>query len=174
MQTPDDTGARLSRRHRLAGALVGAVWLALLVNALRFVAVYGSELPIEDDLEVPDILRNGGLSWSFLWSQHNEHRNPISRLIQFGLYRLTGDIRSGMYFEVLLLALLALAMIVAARRLRGHASWTDLVFALLWMHTGNSENLLMGHQISLMLPITLVGLVIVAFALHPRGLQASK
>lgn len=142
---------------RAATFVVWGVWLAMLVGATAFVALFGSRVLFQDDLSLVDVLAlHPGDLLGYAWLQHNEHRIPLPRAIQWAFYALTGDVRSGCYVSIALLASSAAGMIVAARRLRGRTSLADVVFPLLFLHTGNAENLLMGFQIALMLPAALV------------------
>ncbi len=166
--SPSDS-ARSGGRSRLADLFVWGTFALLLANAIRFVAQYGPRVMLMDDLSVglTEVVPRG-LTFANFWNFHNEHRIPVPRAIQYALYQATGDIRSGMYFSVALLAAIAAATIVAARRLRGRASWTDAVFAVVWLQTGNCENLLMGFQLSLILPTALVCAIVLNGILDPR------
>ncbi|MBL8863798.1 MAG: glycosyltransferase [Planctomycetes bacterium] len=136
--------------------LVWGTWLGLVTGAVVFIATYGSQIPFLDDLEILRLwMPTPERSLHGLWALHNEHRIPIPRLIQAGLLELTWDIRSGMYAQVVIHGAVSAAMILVARRLRGRTSWTDAFFPLIWLHIGNSNNLLMGWQISLALPTAL-------------------
>ena len=44
---------------------------------------------------------------SWLWSQHNEHRIPLPRLLMLGIYRLKPDFRVPMFVNVFLMAVLS-------------------------------------------------------------------
>ena len=82
--------------------------LTLLVKDAR-------NIPFSEDwLLVPALTGHepNVITWS--WAQHNEHRNPLSRLILFALLKMThGDFRAGMYFNVIVLGVLAASMIIA-------------------------------------------------------------
>jgi hypothetical protein len=153
-------------------AFVWLAWIAMTCNALRFIVKYGSREMAQDDLWlVLPRIDPAGLSWEMLWALHNEHRNPLPCALQYGLYRLTGDMRSGNACTVAILAGIAFVMIALARRLRGRLTWTDALFPIVWLETGNVENLLMGYQMSLMLPTALASLVMMLIATSPRGLS---
>ncbi|HEX3151999.1 MAG TPA: hypothetical protein VHR66_28255, partial [Gemmataceae bacterium] len=91
----------------------------------------------------------------WLWELHNEHRFPLPRLIYLGLFRLTGDLRTGCYVSLLGISLVAAGLMRLARRIRGQASLADAVFPLLLMHVGQDENLYMGYQLAFMLTAAL-------------------
>jgi glycosyltransferase involved in cell wall biosynthesis len=144
-------------RAMAAPLFVGVVWLAMFWSANHFVATYASVIPFQDDLELaPQFVPGSPLVGSWIFDFHNEHRVPIAGLLMVGLTRLTSDIRSGMYGEVVILGLVSLAMILFMQRLRGRTSVSDAFFPLLWLHCGNCENLLMAFQLSLMLPVACV------------------
>jgi hypothetical protein len=160
-----------SRGDRLARTLVWLVFALMLANGGRFIATYASRVMIQDDISIAAPLLTSGLTWDYLWSLHNEHRFPLPHLIQYSLYAASGDIRSGMWFSLALLALVAAASIAVARAVRGRTSWTDAAFPLAWLSTGNCENLLMGFQLSLMLPTALVVAILLIGVVHGRPLS---
>jgi hypothetical protein len=58
----------------------------MVAAALWLVASCGSNVPIWDDLGmVPTITNHQPIAVSWLWSQHNEHRAPVPRLLYLGL-----------------------------------------------------------------------------------------
>src|SRR5438132_621057 len=129
----------LSERSRLSIALIVlVVWGMMVIAELVFVWEYGSNVPSWDGWDmVPTLTGAQPVTWSWLWSQHNEHRVPLPRLILLGLNKVTIlDFRGGMYLEVCIMATLAAAMIVVARRLRGTTSYTDLFFPLILLDWG--------------------------------------
>jgi len=160
---------------RLAFAFVLLVWLALLVRAHLFVAAHAARFPISDDVAIWSLTPPlGDLSWGSLWSLHNEHRVPLPKLIQFGLSELTGDLRAIMYLELELLGGSALALLLVARRLRGRSSLADVFFPLVWLHTGNAENMLASWQLVETLPIALVCALLALAASSPRPLRSTQ
>ena len=78
------------------------VWLALTAAGLGFVAEFGPRIPLGDDYDVVPVIAGARpLSAGYLWSQLNEHRLPMSRLVLIGLDRLTGhEFRAGMFCSV--------------------------------------------------------------------------
>ena len=82
---------------------------------------------------------------------------PVPRLIFLGLNRLTTiDMRVTMYFDVLVMAALAAAMILTATRLRGRPSAADAFFPLVLLHWGQAANLLWGWQLQFFASVALV------------------
>ncbi|MBL8859202.1 MAG: glycosyltransferase [Planctomycetes bacterium] len=152
--------------------LVGLVALIMSVQLVSYVHTNSSPFPMWDDLEyVPLIQPDFHWTADEAWALHNEHRIPLPRWLGSQIYGWTHDIRTVMYFNAALLIGLAFAMMLVARKVRGRTSLVDVVFPFLWLHTGNSENLLMGFQIALTLPTLLVSAVLlIAIAKKRAGL----
>jgi hypothetical protein len=153
------------RRRIATGALIAwATWSAMLLAALLFVWRFGSNVPSWDDWDmIPVLTRHQPVTWDWLWSQHNEHRVPLPRLVFLGLDRLFGvDMRVTMYFDVLLMAVVAAGMIVTAVRLRGRASAADAFFPMALLSLGQSANLLWGWQLQFFASVTIACLALLA------------
>ena len=149
-------------RSRLATVFVWSVWLAMLAGAVAYVASFSPAVPMQDDLSLVEARwLDRELFFTRLWNQHNEHRIPLPRLVMWSLDRTTGYFLASSFVSIALWAAIAAGMIVVARRLRGHTSTADAFFPLLWLHTGNSENLLMEFQVSLALPTALVCAILI-------------
>lgn len=147
----------------LASGFVWSVWLLLTVGTAAFIARYGSNVPSWDDWDmVPTLTGNQPVTLEWLWSQHNEHRVPVPRLLLLGLHALVGvDFRTPMYFNLFAVALLAATMIVAAGRLRGRVLWTDAFFPIVLLHWGQAANLLWGWQLQFYASAILSGIILV-------------
>lgn len=123
----------LTRLARFAPLLV---WGALIV-CVAFSAITichdGKRYPCADDWdEVPALTGATPITLSYLWSQHNEHRIFVPRLIMLTTLRLShADYRAPVLFDLAALGLLAAAMILTARKLRGRTRYADALFALL-------------------------------------------
>jgi glycosyltransferase involved in cell wall biosynthesis len=151
-----------------APVFVWATWLGMTVAGWVFVKRYGSSIPFWDDLEIaPYVGRQSYVPLEWFWRGHNEHRIAIPKLIFLGLMRLYEDFRALMWCQVFLLSLVALAMILTARRLRGRTSYTDAFFPLLWLTWGNASNLLMGFQVSLILPSAITCAILMLMVARP-------
>jgi hypothetical protein len=139
------------------------VWVAMTLVALGFVLVFGSNAPYADEWEfVPALLGKDPLS-SWLWTQHNEHRLPLSRAIYYTLFQITHDFRTGMFLQVAMLSVLALGLMRLAAHLRGRSDWVDVFFPVALLHVGHWENFVMGYQLCFALFCCLVsGLAVVA------------
>lgn len=166
---------RAAPRRPSAGSLFAwSVWALTTVAALWLVAHYGRNVPQWDDWEMAPVLAGAQpVTPSWLWSQHNEHRIPLPRLLLLSLVRVSGnDFRAGMVFNVLALAALAAALMVAARRVRGSPSWADAFFPLILLHWGHAENLLWGWQVGFV-SSTAVALALLAI-LAVRGNRLTR
>lgn len=153
----------LRDRDTGSGLFVIGVWAALFVAALAFVVKDGPAFPRWDDFAlIPVLTGEQSVTPGWLWSQHNEHRVPLPRLVLLGLLRLSrNDFRAGMFFNVVALAAAALASAVVARRRRGAWRETDAVFALGLLHLGHEANLLWAWQVQFVLSTALaVGLLL--------------
>lgn len=158
-------------RHgpRLELALVFAAWAVMSVLAWLFVATYASPIPFQDDTElIAGLLPGAKLDWHFWWVPANEHRIVIPRAIYMALLGLTHDFRGAMFFQVVAQSLLALALILFARRLRGSTRAIDAFFPLLLLHWGNAANFLLGMQITIAVP-TVLTCAFLMLALARRG-----
>jgi hypothetical protein len=144
-------------RPRLGAALAWGVWIAMSAAALLLLARFASNVPSWDDWDmVPVLTHNQPVTWDWLWSQHNEHRVPLPRLLFLGLNRLTvTDMRVTMYFDVLVMAALAAAMLLAAARLRGRPSAADAFFPFALLNWGQAANMLWGWQLQFFASVAL-------------------
>lgn len=145
---------------------VWAAWLVMLAAALLFVRAYGSNVPSWDDWDmVPTLTRAQPVTVEWLWSQHNEHRVPLPRLLFLGLNRLTTvDFRVTMYADVFAVGLLAAAFAWTAAQVRGRASPADLFFPVVLLELGQAANLLWGWQLEFFVSAVLAGTALVAIA----------
>jgi hypothetical protein len=145
---------RLDRAKALAGPiLVWAVWGAMTVTTILFVRHYSRNIPFMDDFAfVPVMTGHEPLSLRWLWSQHNEHRPVVSRLVMVCLYRLIStDFRVGLYANAVLISATAASMIVLVHRLRGHTALVDVALPLAIQNMGQAETLLLGLTMALLL-----------------------
>lgn len=132
----------------------GAVTLACLIQILR----YGVNIPLAEDWTVvPTAFGSEPLSFSWLWSQNNEHRLPLARLILVGILRFTRDFRAGMFVNWLLLASLAALLIRTASVVRGRIAYSDAFFSLALLHWGHWENIGWSWQVGFSTSTLFVG-----------------
>jgi hypothetical protein len=147
------------------------VWgaLALFVAVgLGNVVRYGRNIPLAEDWTVvPAMTGHQPHFWSWLWSQNNEHRLPLPRLVYLGLLRIVPDFRVGMVFNVVVLGLVSALLVLAARRVRGRTSIFDAFFPVALLHLGNWENMFWGWQMQFVIATALV-LVVLAVLVAGR------
>jgi hypothetical protein len=136
------------------------VWLVMFASGLIYVSRYALVNPYVDEWAFIPVLFGERPAAPWLWELHNEHRFPLPRLIYLGLFRLTGDLRTGCWVSFLGISLLAAGLIRLARSVRGRSHLADAVFPLLLMHTGQGENLYMGYQLAFMLTTALAGVLL--------------
>jgi hypothetical protein len=161
-------------RARSGTVLVWIVWAAASIAAIAYVQRYTRNVPYMDDFAlVPAMTGHQELNLQWIWSQHNEHRPAVSRLILFGMYRFVcTDIRSGLYLNAALLSVAAASMILLARRLRGRTTVTDSVLPLSILNLGQVEIWLISFALNLLLTawisLLLIGVVSQADRMPPR------
>jgi hypothetical protein len=150
-------------------SIVWLVWAGALAILLGFIARDGRNLPFEEDwLMVAPMTHHEPDLPGWLWSQNSEHRLPLPRLVNLGLLRATGDFRSTMVFDTLILAAVAAGMLVAARKLRGgHTSLADGFFPLLLLNLGQWDNLVWAWQIQFVLPTVLACALLLVIVARP-------
>lgn len=142
-----------------------SVWVLMCCALVRQVLVYGTRVPFYDDWLMGAVLRpDSSIGSGWYWWVHNEHRIPLAKAIYIFVVGTTHDARAGTFVTVALLASTARACMWMARTLRGRAHFTDAFFPLLWMHGGQSENVLNSFQVAFAIPaaLTAVGLVLVS------------
>jgi hypothetical protein len=161
--------AGLPRGAGWPARLVWIIWAAMTLLALVATAAYGRWLPWSDDFDlVPYVTGDRPVTAGWLWEQHNEHRIPLVKLLLVGLGRLSGaDYRWTVAIHALILSATAAAMILAARRLRGHSAWTDAVFPAVLLHLGQAA-LVWAFQTPFVLTTVLGCLFVAAAVAAPR------
>lgn len=165
------SASRLCLPHRVSWAprIVFGAWAVFFLAAVAFVLCFASDIPFMDDLDVFAAMnRPGGISAEWLWRGHVGHRIPLPRLLYVGLLGLTGDIRSILLLNVSLLGAVGLAMIFAARKIRGRASLADVFFAAVWLHWGNELNLLFPFSFTFVLPTALSCTILLVLVTRPQ------
>jgi hypothetical protein len=152
---------------RWGGVVAWTTWLGSLAAALWFVGRYASNVPSWDDWDmIPTLTRFQPVTWEWLWSQHNEHRVPLPRLVFLALDRIFGiDMRVTMVADVLLMAGVAAALLLVVARVRGRLRPTDLFLPLVLLSLGQAANLLWGWQLQFFASAALAGVALAAIAL---------
>ena len=148
-----------SRLDREPGSFrfVWGVWALMTALALGFVGWFGTNIPVWDDENlVPEVAGSAPITVSWLWSQCNEHRIPLPKLILVLADRAAGrDFRAGMVLSVVALAVLAALLLILMDRLPGGLHAADAFFPILLLHWGHATNLLWSFQFSVILPTLL-------------------
>jgi hypothetical protein len=139
-----------------------SIWAVVSAAGFCFVAIYGLQFPLGDEWHwVGRITGDEPVTLAWLWSQHNEHRMFLPRLIYLGLGALSGfDFRAGCFFNVFILSGLSFALMSAARRVRGKTSLCDAFFPLALLHWGQFENLIWGFQLNFVTSVVLEGCIL--------------
>ena len=95
---------------------------------------------------------NQAVDLNWLWSQHNEHRPVLSRLILAFVTRFfENDFRTGLYLNAAMMSAAAAAMLLLARKVRGSTRITDSVLPLSILSMSQSETLTIGFALNLIL-----------------------
>jgi len=159
-----------ARRSWGAVLFVWGIWTALLFAMIQFVATYGTNIPYYDEWDmVPRLVGERRVTPKWLWSQHNEHRIVIGRLVYIAATRLTDyDFRAVMFVNIAILAACAAGLIHFMRRLRGYTDYTDAFFPLLMLHLGQAENLIWAFQITFVFGTGLAILILCLLATPGR------
>ena len=155
----------LSVSEGSARVFVWAVWVAAFLSALVLVVVNGRDVPFHEDFTMAPAMtghQDNFLGW--LWSQNNEHRVPVPRLVYLGLLKLWPDFRVGMVFNVVLLAAIAAAFLVFLHRMRGRSRWTDAFFPIVFLNLGNWENMGWGWQLQFVVATALACVLLMGIA----------
>ena len=144
--------------------------LILLGSAVVYVMLYGTNVPSWDDWDmVPTMTHHQPITASWLWSQHNEHRIPLARLIMLGTYGLWPDLRACMYLNVLAMAVMSLALMRSARRLRGQAIPSDIIFPLVLLGFAQGPNFIWAWQVEFFASTVLALCILIVIAEYKSG-----
>jgi hypothetical protein len=130
---------------RVASGVVWGTWALMTLCALGFVAVYGVNLPYQDEWDsiVPFYVGQQACTWQTLWQPFVNHHFPLPKLILIGLGEVTGhDFRAGMFCNVVLSSAVSGLLIATAKRIRGRVYWTDTLFAVLLLNWGHYKSML--------------------------------
>jgi hypothetical protein len=172
---PADLDLPPLRADRGARVAVWSTWVVTTLTSSTLVLAAGRNIPIQEDWHVvPAAFGRQTGFWGWLWKQNNEHRVPLPKLVYVGLLRIWPDFRVGMLFNLIVLAGVAAACIVAARRLRGgRTRWTDAFFPLVLLHPGHWENFGWGWQLTFVMATALACCLLLA-VLPPGGLSRRR
>jgi hypothetical protein len=144
---------RIRVRRRIGPILPWIVWALMTVVLILYVRQFTRNVPYMDDMALVGMMTGKqpvNLDW--LWSQHNEHRPVVSRLILTGLTRFVqNDFRTGLYFNAGVLSALGAMMLLLVRRLRGSNRVTDCVIPLAILNIGQTESMTIAFALNLVL-----------------------
>jgi hypothetical protein len=121
------------------------IWLFTWLSWVAFVERFGNALPWADDYDFVMrgvATREQPVTWKYLWEPANEHRAPLTRLWLVGVGRLCNwNFRAILQVNVAVVALGALLLVFAVRRVRGRSSLADAFLPLLVMTSAHWETL---------------------------------
>ena len=159
----------VTTRDRPALPFVLLVWAIMFASALALIAIKGSNVPSWDDWDmVPTMTGNQPVTLEWLWSQHNEHRDPLPRLVYLALMRFVApNFYVGMFFDAIATAVLALGLILTIRRVRGRSSYTDAFFPIVLLNWGQAANLLWCWEIQFYASMLLAGVLLLIITRGP-------
>ncbi len=111
---------------------VALIWALCCLGQAAFIDAYGISLPWCDELHLTEVASGREpLSWEWLWEPANEHRAPLTRLAIYLLGRLgSWDWQVMHYAGLASLAAGSLALLLAARTLRGRSALSDAFLCL--------------------------------------------
>jgi hypothetical protein len=145
--------------------------LAAIMSLMLLAAVYeyGHNVPFFDDWSmIPIVAGQERITPEWLWSQYNEHRMPLTKLLFVGLYRISGgDLRAGMYFNAAAMIAMTLLLLRAAFKIRGRIALTDAFIPLFLLSWGHQENLLWASTVGYLLSTLQAVLAIYVMAQRP-------
>jgi hypothetical protein len=139
-----DASGRGVPDNRVIGGAIALLTAIMSLALLFFVYQHGDNVPYFDDwLIVPAMTGHEPVTLEWLWSQHNEHRMPVQKLLLLGLYRASAnDFRSGMYFSAAVLIALTALLLYVAFGLRNGFGIADAFIPLLLLSWGHYNSLL--------------------------------
>lgn len=141
------------RQYVPPSTFIGVVFFIVLAAHIRFVLNYSYPIPYWDESGfIPWITNNRPITLEWLWSQSNEHRIVVHRLIYVSIVKLFGlDSRIFNTLSVLLLGATAAMSLWCLGRSRGGLSYSDAFVVALLLHLGHGPNTLWPHQVGFVL-----------------------
>jgi hypothetical protein len=133
-----------------APVFVLGVWACMFLWALVFTWQNCSTIALADEFGwLPLLVGDQPVTLGWLWEQYYEHRVPLAKLIWLGFLGLTGnDLPLASLATVSSVAAMALAMIWAARILRGRLFFSDAIFPLVLLNPSQATNFLIWWQVN--------------------------
>ena len=157
---------RLQDHEWGAPVVVWGIWASMLLALLAFIGRYAHNGPgWWDELGrgfVPVVVGEQPLTARWLWEPFKEHRLVLTKLILWGLAKLTGDdFRAMMFASALGLGALAFLLIKAAEQSRGFMRYSDAIFPFALLNFGHASGLLQAISNSFPITTVLAGVVLV-------------
>jgi hypothetical protein len=120
------------------------VWSLCVLSQALCIRGYGLSLPYCDEWELmPAAASHAPLTWEMLWTPANEHRAPLTRLALFLLGRHgQWDWQVVHYANLASLASGALALVLAARAIRGRSAMSDAFLCLVVLSPWHFESVI--------------------------------
>jgi hypothetical protein len=114
------------------------VWGLCFLSHLLLVYHFATPWPWCDEWELtPAAVGQQPLTLEWLWQPANEHRAPLTRLEVLLVGQLgSWDLRAVLFTNMVFLGLGGLALVLAARRIRGQTAWSDVFLAMLVLSPG--------------------------------------
>jgi hypothetical protein len=144
--------------------------------AMACVFFYGRNIPLAEDWHmVAPLTGNEPNLARWLWTQNNEHRVPLPKIILLFLLKLTnGDFRVGMVLTILCMGLLSAWLIKVFNTIRGGRTiYSDAFFPVLLLHIGNWENFYWTWQFTFVLA-TMLTCVLISIVVSYKGLMNTR
>lgn len=175
METPNERQRPARAGDAIIRILLWSTWAALTIAMVVYVKTNTRNVPYWDEFAMVPVMtgvQTPDLEWA--WSQHNEHRPVLSRLVMAGLFRVVGrDFRVARYANIVLFATMAAVMLILARRLRGSSRLTDLVLPIAILNPAQAECLVNGFAMNLLLSSAIAIGLIAAIARRYRTTTAA-
>jgi|GEM_PF-5745077 len=156
-------------RPRLAISSRPAVALAFVTSFVlmfAFVSKNVSRMPMHDEFSNALYFFHD-IPFKAYWSQHNEHRIPLPRVLYFAAIGISGhDFRAPPILSMVLLSAAVAFFLFSMRRLRGSWALADAALPLGLLTIGQFENLLWGFQVQFIASTSLV-IVALGIVAHP-------
>ena len=151
------------------------VWVLLgflFVLHLNFAVRHSFPVPYWDESGyIPYVVGAQPVTFGWLWSQANEHRIPVPRLLYLAVARISGlDARLMNSATVSLLAITACILVVGLRRLQGRTTYVHAFVPLLLLNPAHYSNTVWPNQIGFVLPTCLMCYAILVLAERGEGM----
>ena len=138
----------------------------MTVAALGLAATHSPAMPYLDEWNwIAQVAHREPVTLPWLWSLHNEQRPVLPRLIYLGCGSLTGfNFRAMPILNALILSVLAMALMLTARHLRGYTLLYDGFFPFTVLHWGQTSSLIWGFQVAFVVGVALLAVPLLLIA----------